>query len=128
MSAFSRFATAAFASLLAACASSGGSSERAAVYPGNSRPACDHEVVGDVFITETIRGSREVAEPRLHISLARAAARIGGDAVVDIVIEAPRRLPVVVTDPGRPTDADLPAVEWRATGQAVRFTDPACRR
>jgi hypothetical protein len=128
MRASARFTAATFASLLAACASSGGSADHAAIFSGNTRPACDHEVVGEVVASERVRGSRSVAEDQLHRSLARAATRIGGDAVVDILIEAPARVPVMVSGGRRPTEADLPAVQWRATGKAVRFTDPACRR
>jgi hypothetical protein len=117
--------------LLMGCASSSGRSDenRAVIFSEGSVPVCAFEVLDDVSTVVSVRG-REEAERRLHSLLGRAAERRGGDGVMAVVIKAPDRLPFVVVQDGRrrPTAEDLPAAEWSATGQAIRFTDPSCRR
>lgn len=115
--------------VMAACATSSGrsSAERAVVFSGNAFPKCEFKVVQEITVVVSVKGDRRAAEEMLHRELARSAERRGGDGVVGISIQAPERVPVVVSGGRRPTEADLPPVKWSARAQAIRFTDPACR-
>jgi hypothetical protein len=115
--------------LMAACATSAGPSnaERALVFGDDTLPTCEFEPVQDINVTVSVQGDSGVAEEALHRALARDAGRRGADGVIGIRIQAPERVPVVLSEGQRPTQADLPPVRWSARAQAIRFVDPACR-
>jgi hypothetical protein len=115
--------------VMAACASSSGraSAEQAVVFSDTTVPGCAFEVVQDITATVSIQGEREAAEEALHRALARRAERHGADGVIGVSIQAPGPVPVAVSGGQRPTEADLPAVRWNASAQAIRFLDSACR-
>jgi len=112
--------------LVAGCATSAGrsSAERAIMFSDNALPRCEFELVQEINVTASVKGDRRVAEEALHRELARTAGQRGADGVIGIRIQTPERVPFVVAG-GRP--ADLPAVRWNASGQAIRFVDPTCR-
>lgn len=117
--------------LVAACSSTSGRSdaEPAIVFSGDATPHCPYERVQEIAVSATMRaGGREAAEQALNQALARSAARRDADAVMEIEIEVPAPVRIVARADRPPTQADAPAVTWRARGQAIRFTEPMCRR
>jgi hypothetical protein len=115
--------------LMVACATSTARSnaEQALVFSENALPRCEFELVENINATVSVKGDRKVAEEALHRELSRKAVGRGADGVVGIRIQTPERVPFVVRDGRRPTQADLPSVRWNASGQAIRFVDSACR-
>ena len=116
--------------LVAGCASASGGSETAQqplLFGSGTLPKCSFERMGEIAVSASVKGDRRTAEQALHRALGQAAQARHGDGVVEIRIVAPERVPFVVSGRRRPSDDDLPAVTWRATAQAIRFTDPTCR-
>ena len=120
----------AFLTIVTACASASSRSDnvqKPLIFGSKSMPECAFERKGEIAAAASVKGDRRVAEEALHRALARAAQDRDADGVVEITIVVPERVPFVVQGGRRPTADDLPTVTWRATAQAIRFTDPNCR-
>ncbi len=85
--------------VMAACATSsrGSSAERALVFSGTALPRCEFEVVQEITVMVSVQGDRRVAEEALHREMARSAERRDASGDIGISIQAPERVPFVVT-------------------------------
>lgn len=115
---------------LIACASSGtGNPDRVPIFSGNSRPNCDFELVDSIGVVASVTGGRPEAERELRNALAHEAERRGAHGVVRFRVQPPERARVVVVSGERsPSPMDRPPVTWSASGHAIRFVDPTCRK
>jgi hypothetical protein len=115
---------------LIACASSGtGNPDPVPIFSGNSRPNCDFELVDSIGVVASITGGRTEAERELRNALTHEAERRGAHGVVQFRVQPPERgRVVVVSGAGSPSPMDRPPVTWGASGHAIRFVDPTCRK